>query len=95
MFDDNPHGEKLPDVALDNVDITGVDNKLPETSFITPVKIPGVDSGSTPGVEPGEQQQTIEINDINVSGQQELTLMEPVRPATARRSERQTSTKTY
>jgi hypothetical protein len=88
MLDNNSPGEILPDAAPDHVDITGVDTEdivIPETSPGTPVEIPGVELG-------GEQQQTIEINDIDISGQPEPTLVEPPRPATTRRSERQRKT---
>ena len=84
-LNDDSLGEILPDAAPDNVYITGVDTEdivTPESSPVTPVEIPGVDPGD-------EQQQTVKINDIDISRQQEPTLVEPALPAIARRSERQ------
>jgi len=88
QFDTTPPGEIIPDVAPDNVDITGVDTELHEDSY-SPVEIPGVEPG-IPGVGPGEQ--TIEINDIDVSPPEEPTLVQPARPVEPRRSERQRKT---
>ena len=62
-FDTPSPGEIIPDVAPDNVNITGVDTKLHEDSC-SPVKIPGVEPG-IPGVEPAEP--IIGINDIDIS----------------------------
>jgi hypothetical protein len=82
-MDDHPTGEILPEAAPDPVDITGVDHGDfgPEPSSGTPSDIPGVSAGDQP----------ININDIDVSGEQEPTLVEPPSgPAQpTRRSERQ------
>ena len=66
-MDNHPTGEILPDAAPDPVDVTGVDHEDldPNPSSDTPSDIPGV------------SDQPINIDDINISGEQEPTLVEP------------------
>jgi hypothetical protein len=72
----NLPGEVIPEVAPDNVKITGVDdaeNAEPikfQADLTSPVEIPGVDTA----------QQTIEIHDLNLSLPQEPSLIEPAKP---------------
>jgi hypothetical protein len=66
VLDNHLPGEILPEAAPDPVDLTGVDLE----DFGPPIDIPGV--------EPGDQP--ININDINVFGQQEPTLVELAQP---------------
>jgi hypothetical protein len=69
-------GEVIPEVAPDHVNITGVDdaeNDEPikfQADLTSPVEIPGVDTA----------QQTIEINDLNLSLPQEPALIETAKP---------------
>jgi hypothetical protein len=69
-------GEVIPKVAPDNVKITGVDdadNGEPikyQADLTSPVEIPGVDTA----------QQTIEIDDLDLSLPQEPALIEPAKP---------------
>ncbi len=71
-----------PKVAPDHVKITRVDdaeNAEPikfQADMTSPVEIPGVDTA----------QQTIEINDLNLSLPQEPALIEPAKPDQPRRS---------
>ena len=61
-LNNNSPGEILPDAVPDNVNITGVETEdidTPESLPGTPVEIPGVDLGD-------EQQQTVEINYIDI-----------------------------
>ncbi len=68
-------GEVIPEVAPDHVKITGVDdaeNAEPikfQADLMSPVEIPGGDTA----------QQTIEINDLNLSPPQEPALIEPAK----------------
>ncbi len=85
-------GEVIPEVAPDHVKITGVDdaeNAEPikfQADLTNPVEIPGVDTA----------QQTIEINDLNLSPPQEPALIEPAKPDQPRQSERERkATQTY
>ncbi len=77
--------EVIPEVAPDHVKITGVDdaeNDEPikfQADLTSPVEIPGVDTA----------QQTIEINDLDLSLPQEPDLIEPAKPDQPRRSERE------
>ena len=72
----NLPGEVIPEVAPDHVEITGVDTENAEPiefqadDSTSPVEIPGVDTA----------QQTIEINDLNLSPPQEPALIEPAKP---------------
>ncbi len=72
----NLPGEVIPEVAPDHIKITGVDdveNAEPikfQADLTSPVEIPGVDTA----------QQTIEINDLNLSPPQEPALIEPAKP---------------
>ncbi len=72
----NLPGEVIPEVAPDYVEITGVDAENAEpiefqaNDSTSPVKIPGVDTA----------QQTIEINDLNLSPPPEPALVEPAKP---------------
>jgi hypothetical protein len=72
----NLPGEVIPKVAPDHVKITGVDdaeNGEPikfQADLTSPVEIPGVDTA----------QQTIEINDLDLSLPQEPALIEPAKP---------------
>ncbi len=72
----------IPEVAPDHVKITGVDTENAEPiefqadDSMSPVEIPGVDTA----------QQTIEINDLNVSPPPEPALVEPAKPDQPRRS---------
>ncbi len=69
-------GEVIPEVAPDHVKITGVndaENAEPikfQADLTSPVEIPGVDTA----------QQTIEINDLDLSPPQEPALIEPAKP---------------
>ncbi len=68
-------GEVIPEVAPDLVKITGVDAENAEpikfqSDLTSSVKIPGVDTA----------QQTIEINDLDLSPPQEPALIEPAKP---------------
>jgi hypothetical protein len=81
----NLPGEVIPEVAPDHVRITGVDdaeNAEPikfQADLTSPVEIPGVDTA----------QQTIEINDLNLSLPQEPALIEPAKPDQPRQSGRE------
>ncbi len=81
----NLPGEVIPEVAPDHVEITGVDdaeNAEPikfQADLTSPVEIPGVDTA----------QQTIEINDVNLSPPQEPALIEPAKPDQPRQSGRE------
>jgi hypothetical protein len=71
----NLPGEVIPEVAPDHVKITGVDAEITEpikfqADLTSSVEIPGVDTA----------QQTIEINDLNLSPPQEPALIEPSKP---------------
>ncbi len=69
-------GKVIPEVAPDHVKITGVDMEDVEpiefqaNDLMSPAEIPGVDA----------TQQTIEINDLNVSPPLEPALVEPAKP---------------
>jgi hypothetical protein len=69
-------GEVIPKVAPDHVEITGVDdaeNAEPikfQADLMSPVEIPGVDTA----------QQTIEVNDLDLSPPQEPALKELAKP---------------
>jgi hypothetical protein len=70
----NLPGEVIPEVAPDHVEITGVDAENAEpikfqADLMSSVEIPGVDTA----------QQTIEINDLNLSLPQEPALIEPAK----------------
>ncbi len=76
-------GEVIPEVAPDHVEITGVDAENAESiesqaDLTSSVEIPGVDTA----------QQTIEINDLNLSPPQEPALIEPAKPDQPRQSGR-------
>jgi hypothetical protein len=77
----NPQGEVIPKVAPDHIKITEVDAKNAEpiefqaNDLTSPVEIPGVDTA----------QQTIEINDLDVSLPPEPALVEPAKPDQPRR----------
>jgi hypothetical protein len=81
----NLPGEVIPEVAPDHVKITGVDdaeNAEPikfQADLTSPVEIPGVDTA----------QQTIKINDLDLSPQQEPALIEPAKPDQPRQSGRE------
>ena len=81
----NLPGEVIPEVAPDHLKITGVDdaeNAEPikfQADLTSPVEIPGVDTA----------QQTIEINDLDLSPPQEPALIEPAKPDQPRRSGRE------
>ncbi len=71
----------IPEVAPDHVKITGVDAENAEpiefqADLMSSVEIPGVDTA----------QQTIEINDLDLSLPQELPLIKPAKPDQPRRS---------
>jgi hypothetical protein len=78
-------GEVIPKVAPDHVEITGVDyaeNAEPikfQADLTSPVEILGVDTA----------QQTIEINDLDLSPPQEPALVEPAKPDQPRRPGRE------
>jgi hypothetical protein len=77
----NLPGEVIPEVAPDHVEITGVDTenvepiKFQADDLTSPVEIPGVDTA----------QQTIEINDLNLSLPPEPALVEPAKSDQPRR----------
>jgi hypothetical protein len=84
----------IPEVAPDHVEITGVDdaeNAEPmkfQADLTSPVEIPGLMSPvEIPGVDTA--QQTIEINDLNLSPPQEPALIEPAKPDQPRQSGRE------
>ncbi len=72
----NLPGEVIPEVAPDHVKITGVDVENAEPiefqadNLTSPAEIPGVDTA----------QQTIEVNDLDVSPPPEPALVEPAKP---------------
>jgi hypothetical protein len=71
----NLPGEVIPEVTPDHVEITGVDAENAEpikfqADLTSSVEIPGV----------GTAQQTIEINDLDLSPPQEPALIEPAKP---------------
>jgi hypothetical protein len=74
-------GEVIPKVAPDYVKITGVGMEDVEpiefqaNNSMSPAEIPGVDA----------IQQTIEINDLNISPPPEPALVEPAKPDQPRR----------
>jgi hypothetical protein len=77
-------GEVILEVAPDHVEITGVDAENAEpikfqADLTSSVEIPGVDTA----------QQTIEINDLNLSPPQEPALIEPAKPDQPRQSGRE------
>jgi hypothetical protein len=75
-------GEVIPEVAPDHVEITGVDMEDAApiiNDSMGPVDIPGVDA----------TQQTVEINDLNVSPPPEPALIEPASSDQPRRSGRE------
>ncbi len=85
-------GEVIPEVAPDHVKITGVDDAENaehikfKADLMNPVEIPGVDTA----------QQTIEINDLDLSLPQEPALIEPAKPDQPRRLGRErTATQKY
>jgi hypothetical protein len=81
----NLQGEVIPKVAPDHIKITGVDdaeNAEPikfQADLTSPVEIPGVDTA----------QQTIKINDLDLSPPQEPALIEPAKPDQPRQSGRE------
>jgi hypothetical protein len=74
-------GTVIPEVAPDHVEITGVDMEDVEpiefqaNNSMSPAEIPGMDA----------TQQTIEINDLDVSPPPEPALVEPAKPDQPRR----------